>query len=349
MSRYLVTGATGFLGTHLVAHLRDKGHDVVALVRGDADDLAERGVVIAKGDVLDPHAVNAAAAGCDGVFHCAGKVSRKAEDAEELHRTNVEGTKIVVSASKAAGVKRLVLASTSGTVAISKEPKVRDERAKTPIELIAKWPYYRSKLYAEQAALEASAEGFAVVSVNPSLLLGPGDLRGSSTGDVRSFLEGEVPVIPAGGMSFVDARDVAPVMLAAMERGKPGARYLVSGANMEMSAFFGRLSRISGVELPAMRAPKGLTLAKIGASLFDHAKKVLPVKGEMDSVSAEMGQVFWYCDSRKATEELGFAPRDPNETLADTIADLYDRGVVWPVAPRKSLAVGGEARATSGE
>lgn len=349
MSRYLVTGATGFLGAHLVSHLRDKGHDVVALVRGDAGDLADRGVTIAKGDILDPHAVNAAATGCDGVFHCAGKVSRRAEDAALLHRVNVEGTKIVTSASKAAGVPRLVLASTSGTIAISKEPKPRDERAKTPLELIGKWPYYRTKLYAEQAALDHSSDGFAVVSVNPSLLLGPGDVHGSSTGDVRSFLEGEVPVIPAGGLAFVDARDVAPALLAAMERGKPGARYLVSSANMTMAAFFGRLSRISGVELPAMRAPKGLTLAKVGAALFDHAKKVLPVKGEIDRVSAEMGQVFWYCDSRKATAELGFAPRDPNETLADTIADLYDRGLVWPVAARKSLAAAALARATSEE
>ena len=154
MSRYLVTGATGFLGSHLAAHLLKHGHEVVALCRRPSPALADLGLVVMAGDILDRDAVSAAAAGCEGVFHCAGKVSRKAEDAELLHRTNVDGTKIVVAASKAAGVKRLVLASTSGTIAISKTPKVWDERAPVPLELIGKWPYYRSKLYAESAALE---------------------------------------------------------------------------------------------------------------------------------------------------------------------------------------------------
>jgi dihydroflavonol-4-reductase len=118
---------------------------------------------------------------------------------------------------------------------------------------------------------------------------------------------------------------------------------------MTVDAFLGRLSRISGVERPAMKAPKGMLLARLGAGLFDRAKKVVPLAGEIDAVSAEMGQVFWYCDSRRAEAELGFAPRDPNETLADTIADLYDRGVVWPKGGRKSLAAGREPQASSAE
>ena len=113
-------------------------------------------------------------------------------------------------------------------------------------------------------------------------------------------------------------------------RGKPGARYLMAGANMTVDAFFGRLSRISGVARPKLRAPKSRLLAKVGVGLFDQARRFLPIEGEIDPVSAEMGQVFWYCDSRRAQAELGFAPRDPSETLADTIADLQARGVVWP-------------------
>jgi dihydroflavonol-4-reductase len=345
MSRYLVTGATGFLGSHLVRHLIERGHEVTALCRRAEPDLAASGVTVAIGDVLDLAAVKAAAEGSTGVFHCAGKVSRRAEDAELLYRTNVDGTKTVVAACRAAGVKRLVLASTSGTIAISKEPKVLDERAPAPLELIGKWPYYRTKLYAETAALEQNGADLEVVSVNPSLLLGPGDLHGSSTGDVESFLEGKVPVVPAGGLSFVDARDVAPAMLAAMERGRPGARYLLAAANMTVDAFLGRLARIANIPRPKLKAPKGMLLAKVGAGLFDRAKKVLPLPGEIDAVSAEMGQVFWYADSKRAADELGFAPRDPNETLADTVADLYERGVVWPRGDMKSLAAGRESRA----
>jgi dihydroflavonol-4-reductase len=341
MSRYLVTGATGFLGSHLARYLLREGHEVVALCRHPDAALVAAGAVEILGDVLDEASVKRAAEGCQGVFHCAGKVSRKPEDAELLYRTNVDGTKTVVLACKAAGIPRLVLASTSGTIAISREAKVMNETAPAPLDLISRWPYYRTKLYAETFALEQSAEGFEVVCVNPSLLLGPGDLRGSSTGDVAQLLEGRVPVVPAGGLSFVDARDVAPAMLAALERGKPGARYLLSGANMTVDAFFGRLSRISGVDRPKLRAPRSLLLAKVGAGLFDRAKKLLPLEGEMDAVSAEMGQVFWYCDSSLAQRELGFAPRDPMETLSDTVADLYERGVVWP----KPLARRAEDRA----
>lgn len=354
MSRYLVTGATGFLGGHLVRHLLGEGHEVVALCRRPDARLVELGAIEVRGDVLDEASVRRAAEGCQGVFHCAGKVSRRPEDAEQLYRTNVDGTKAVVLGSVAAGVKRIVHASTSGTVAVSKEAKVLSETAPAPLDLIGRWPYYRTKLYAESFALEQSKGGVEVVSVNPSLLLGPGDVHGSSTGDVAQFLEGKVPVVPAGGLSFVDARDVAPAMLAAMTRGTPGARYLLASANMTVDAFFGRLSRISGVERPKLRAPRGLLLAKVGAGLFDRAKKYLPLDGELDTVSAEMGQVFWYCDSTKAQKELGFAPRDPMDTLADTVADLYERGVVWPAGggpsrPRAGAAIAGSGASSSTE
>ncbi|MBK8252282.1 MAG: NAD-dependent epimerase/dehydratase family protein [Polyangiaceae bacterium] len=330
MSRYLVTGATGFLGSHLTRHLLSHGHVVVALCRKPDAELAEAGASVLLGDILDAPSILRAAENCDGVFHCAGKVSRDRDDADILFRTNVDGTKTVISAAKGARVKRLVLASTSGTIAVSKEPKVLSESSLAPIDLIGRWPYYRTKLYAETFALEQSQPDLEVVSVNPSLLLGPGDVHGSSTGDIVNFLGGKVPVVPAGGLSFVDVRDVVPAMLAAMERGKPGARYLMGGANMTVDAFLGRLARIADLPRPRLRAPRSLLLATMGVHIIDRAKKYIPIDAQMDKVSAEMGQVFWYCDSSRAQRELGFSPRDPNETLADTIADLYGRGVVWP-------------------
>jgi dihydroflavonol-4-reductase len=158
MSRYLVTGATGFLGRYLVRTLVARGHEVVALSRADGA-AAEAGVVVRRGDVLDAASVREAAAGCQGLFHCAGKVSRKPEDAEELYRVHVEGTKITLDAAREAGITRAVVASTSGIVAVSKDSDdVRGEDAETPIDLIARWPYYRSKLYAERAALDRSVK-----------------------------------------------------------------------------------------------------------------------------------------------------------------------------------------------
>lgn len=331
MSRYLVTGATGFLGRHLTAALLGGGHEVVLLCRKPLG-VPPEGVTVKLGDVLDAASVREAASGCEGVFHCAGRVSRKPEDAEALFRIHVEGTKVTLDAARAAGVKRVVLASTSGTVAVSKEPKVLDETAPSPQELVARWPYYRSKLYAERAAFDRNGPGFEVISVNPSLLLGPGDVQGSSTGDVVKFLERRVPVVPAGGLSFVDARDAAAAMVGAMEKGRPGERYLLGAINLTFEAFFARLERISGVKAPALRAPRNLMLAQAGAELVERLSKRMSVESPIDRVSAEMGQHYWYLDAKKAMREIGFSPRDANDTLVDTVEDLTARGVVWPKA-----------------
>jgi dihydroflavonol-4-reductase len=228
-------------------------------------------------------------------------------------------------------VRRVVLASTSGTVAVSEDPNdVRNEEAPVPMELIARWPYYRSKLYAEKAALDRNGPSFEVVSVNPTLLLGPGDLLGSSTGDVMKFLEKKHPFVPAGGMSFVDARDAAAAMILAMEKGRAGERYLVSAVNLTIEAFFARLERISGVKAPRLRTPRSLLLARAGAEIFGKLQKHVPLNGDLDRISAEMAQVYWYVDPAKAKDELGWVARDPGETLAETVADLRARGVVWP-------------------
>src|SRR5262249_22190535 len=158
-----------FLGAHVAEALRARGHEVVPFSRGDAQRPRRAG-----GDVLDARALAAAAAGCDGAFHCAGRVSRRPEDAEELYRVHVEGTKNVLAACPQGGVRRVVVASTSGTVAVSESPEpVANEESPTPIALLSRWPYYRAKLFAERAALAWDGGGLEVVCVNPSLLLGP--------------------------------------------------------------------------------------------------------------------------------------------------------------------------------
>lgn len=329
--KILVTGATGFLGRHLVAALVDRGHAVTALCRHDDARLAAQGVAIARGDVLDAASVRAAAEGCEVVLHAAGKVSRRPEDAEDLYRIHVEGTKRVLDACRDAGVRRAVIASTSGTVAVSEDPKdVRDERAPEPTSLLARWPYYRSKLYAEKAALDRNTKDFEVVSVNPTLLLGPGDERLSSTSDVVNFLEKKIPFLPAGGMSFVDARDAAEAMILAMDRGKAGERYLVSAQNLSIEAFFGRLSRLSGVPAPKLRTPRSVLFAGLGVSLIEKVGGKVGFEPPVDKISAEMAQCFWYVNAAKAARELGWTHRDPGDTLADTLDDLRLRGVIWP-------------------
>ena len=323
MSKFWVAGATGFLGSHLVKVLAERGHQVVAVSKSG-------GPGVASVDVLEEDAVAESARGADGAFLVTGRVSRDRDDAELLHRDNVLGTERALRALRAAGIKRVVVASTSGTLAVSRDAEqIADESCRAPLELIAKWPYYRTKLYAERAALDANKAGeFEVVVVNPSLLLGPGDLRESSTGDVRLFLERSIPATPAGGMAFVDARDAALGLLQAFERGRPGERYLLNAKNMTIAAFFQRLERISGVKAPLLRMPSSRPVALGLNQLFTKAVEAIGGRVPVDAVSVEMSQYFWYCSAEKAERELGFVARDPGETLRDTIDDLVKRKVV---------------------
>jgi dihydroflavonol-4-reductase len=346
VSRYLVTGSTGFLGRHLVTALRAHGHDVVAVVR-KAIDVPE-GVAPVRGDVLDKASIERAAAGCDGVFHCAGKVSRRPEDAEELQRIHVEGTKNVLDACIAKNVRRAVVASTSGTVAVSDDPdRVATEDDVAPIAILNRWPYYRAKLFAEKAAFDRhgaklpNGDSFEVVCVNPTLLLGPGDVNGSSTDDVRLFLERKIPAIPPGGISFVDARDAAEGMRLAMEKGVAGRRYLLGASNLTLREFFSRLERISGVRgplIPMLRARKMTEIARAGAQMLERLTTRLGVPMPVDPISLDMAHFYWYLDASLAENELGWTPRDPGQTLADTVKDLEERGVVWPDASMTSVA-----------
>jgi nucleoside-diphosphate-sugar epimerase len=328
LKRLWIGGATGFLGAHLVRVLREQGHELVLASRSGG---AVEGLPVEAVDILDPAAVAESARGCEGAFLATGKVSRDRDAGEELHRAHVLGTRNALAGLRSAGVRRVVVASTSGTIAVSGDPtQIADESAHVPLSLVAMWPYYRSKLYAEREALEANGPDFEVVLVNPSLLLGPGDLRESSTGDVRRFLERAIPAIPGGGIAFVDVRDAAHGMWLAFERGRAGERYILNAKNMTLAAFFQRLERISGVKAPALRMPRSRPLA-IGVNrLFSQAIRAIGGEPPVDEVSVEMAQYYWYCSASKAEQKLCFSARDPGETLRETVADLVARKVVFP-------------------
>lgn len=341
--KFWVAGATGFLGSHLVTQLCAAGHEVVAVSRSGGSAGGQR---VHSVDVLDENAVAKSAEGCDGAFVVTGRVSRDQGAAEELHRLHVTGTTTALAGIRRAGIRRVVYASTSGTIAVGKDEKrIFDEHDEVPLELIATWPYYRTKLYGERAALDAAGPGFDVVVVNPSLLLGPGDLRESSTGDVRLFLERAIPAVPRGGMAFVDVRDAARGMMLAFEKGGSRERYLLNAMNITVEAFFQRLSRLTGIPTPRLLLPKNRVLAMGAHHLYEKAMRTIGGSLPVDEVSVQMAQYFWYCSSEKAERELGFVARDPSETLRDTVRDLVERRVVMPKELRGWL---GEAAPDSG-
>ncbi len=319
-----VTGATGFLGGHLVERLLEAGHEVTALARGDAQALARRGVRLVKGELPDAAAAAELAKGADALVHLAGRVSRDPTDGPAMYRLHVEGTRLLLDAALAAKVGRVVLASSSGTIGVSREERVATEADDYPVETVGRWPYYLSKIYEEKLALRYQREkGLPLVCLNPSLMLGPGDERLSSVGDVWKFLHRDIPAMPTGGLSFVDVRDAAAAFEAALDRGRPGERYLLGGANMPFTEFFGRLSRLTGVPPPRLRLPSRVNV--FGAELLERWSRFRGVEPPIDRASVEMGEHWFYVDSDKARDELGFAPRDPQETLRDTVRWLQAR------------------------
>jgi dihydroflavonol-4-reductase len=317
----LVTGGTGFLGSHLVRLLVEEGAGPLRVLSTSAPAwLAELGVETIEGSINSPETVARAVEGAAEVYHLAGRVSRERENAHAMYKLHVDGTRVLCDAAMAAGVKSIVMASTSGTIAVTKEGDViPDEEWPTPLDIVSRWPYYASKVYQERVALESfSGKGRRLVIMNPSLLLGPGDERLSSTKVVLDFLARKIPTVPKGGLSFVDARDAAGAFKAAMRKGAHGERYLLGAANWTFDKFFGRLERITKVSAPFISLPSKLSLAGARglSALYKHWKLAPPV----EPTEIEMADYFWYLDASKARDALGFEPRDPQDTLLDTVS-----------------------------
>jgi dihydroflavonol-4-reductase len=243
----------------------------------------------------------------------------------------VNGTRHVVGLAAAQGVRRIVHLSTSGTVAVGDDADmVYREDDPVPFEHLAKFPYYLSKWLGERAADDALrfakvADPQArteMVTLNPSLALGPGDSRGSSTTDVRRFLNRELPIVPQGGFSFVDARDVADAVVAALVQGKDGERYLLGALNLTFSQFFERLAQVSGVKGPPLAIPMPKKVSTFGIAALNSLAGLVGGKLPVSTTEADMASSYWYVDARKAERALGFTARDPMVTLLDTVKDI---------------------------
>jgi dihydroflavonol-4-reductase len=322
--KILITGGTGFLGTHIVRQLLDAGEKNLRVMASRVPGwMKDAGVEAAEGSVTSREDVAAAVKNASVVYHLAGKVSRDNADAVAMNKVHVEGTRLLCEAAKEAGMKTMILSSSSGTIAVSETEEVVEETFPQPVEIISRWAYYISKYYQEKTALEGfEGKGLKLVILNPSLLLGDGDERLSSTKVVLDFLARKIPYCPGGGLSFADVRDTAAAFINAVEAGRHREKYLLGSANMAFPEFFGRLERLSGVSAPILKVPKKLAMA--GSGIIDSIFKNLNRASPIEPKEVEQAEYFWYFDSGKAMEEIGFDPRDPQETLQDTIAYLKE-------------------------
>lgn len=328
-----ITGGNGFLGRALVAELAGTGEELRLLSRkppqtpGPAEWQQLDLVAASKEECV------AALEGTRVLFHLAGLVSYDPADGPFMMKLHVEGTRLLLDAALEARVERVILLSTSGTVGVSRDAnRIADDDSAYATDHALDWPYYASKIYQEKLAFAwARKHGRELIALRPSLVIGPGDFDLSSSGEILKFLKNEMPAIPAGGISFVDVRDVARACKAAAEvaldtpAGQPRS-YLLGAINLTLEELTERLARISGVRAPRLKAPAGLTrmAARAWGKLGKPGGGIGPLRS-LDPVAVEMAQYFWYIDSSRAREELGWRPRPVDETLADTVKDLQGR------------------------
>jgi dihydroflavonol-4-reductase len=317
----LVTGGTGFVGANLVRELTAVGASVRVLARPGGDRRALDGVKveIVEGDLLDAASLARACAGVDTLYHVAADYRLWAPDPAVLHRVNVDGTRAMLQAAGAAGVRRIVYTSTVGALGIPKDgaPGTED----TPVALADMvGAYKRTKFLAEQVALGFARDGLPVVIVNPSAPVGPWDVKPTPTGQmVVDFISGKMFATLDTGLNVVHVRDVAKGHVLAAERGKPGEKYILGAArgNVSLAEIGGLLSEISGRRPPRLRVP--YAVAWCGAACMEGVARLTGGTPQVTLTAVRMARKRMYFSPAKAIRELGLPQSDVRLALRDAV------------------------------
>jgi dihydroflavonol-4-reductase len=337
MGATLLTGSTGFIGSHVARLLAARGDDLRLIVREGSATEAVSGLdaKLVRGDILDRRSIRRAMQGVERVFHVAGTTQFNLRR-EELFALNVEGTRIVLEEALRAGVERVVYTSSAAAIGPAPAGRVADEHQVWDAGRYA-IPFVDSKHEAEVEALRLVARGLPLVIVNPAHVLGPGDLRGrSSTTLVRRYLRGEVPFYVGGTLNIVGVEDVARGHLLADQVGRVGERYILGNRNFTTDRLVADLARLSGVEPPPIKLPTAVALLFVEAAGRVPAL-MLPSTDEVRALSLN-----WAFRNGKAKRELGWQTSPHEDSLESTIAwyrerdatALVPRGARHPLALR---------------
>lgn len=324
-----VTGATGFLGSHVARVLCEEGARLRLLVRATSNlrNLQELNAETVTGDLRDPASLERAMSGCDTVFHVAADYRLWVRDPEEMYRSNVEGTRALLEAARKNGVSRIVYTSSVATVGFTNRAQAADEDS--PVSLADMIGHYkRSKFMAEQVALEAGRSGMHVVTVNPTTPVGEGDVKPTPTGRiVLDFLKRKFPAYVETGLNLVDVRECARGHLAALEKGKSGHRYILGGENLTLKEILDKLAGITGLSSPKVKLPYIFAFATgvIDEIITGRMLRKEP-RATVDTV--RMGKKMMFASSAKAERELGWKVLPVDDALRRAVEWFRANGYV---------------------
>ena len=318
----LVTGGTGFVGSHLVRALLERGEQVRCLVRSSSrrDNLEDLSVEFVIGDLRDLDSLKRAAHGCDTVYHCAADYRLWCKDPAEMYAANVKGTNNIMQAAFDEGIQRVVYTSTVGCLGLNDNGTPANEDTLVTIEDMI-GHYKRSKFLAEELARDWSRRGLPVVIVNPSTPVGELDIKPTPTGKIIvDFLRGKMFGYVETGMNLIDVRDCAEGHVLAAEKGRVGERYILGGPNVTLKEMFDMLASVSDVASPKMKVPHWV--AEIYASLENFwSINIARREPDVPLESVKLARHKMWFDASKAVAELGLRQTP--------IGDALQRAVKW--------------------
>ncbi len=317
-----VTGATGFVGSHVARALLEHGTDLRLLVRANSDLRNIEGLMAERvvGDLRDSVSIEKAMSGCEVVFHVAADYRLWVRNPDEMYRANVEGTKAILAAARKNRVRRVVHTSSVATMGFSSNGHLADESSPVSIANMI-GPYKRSKFMSEQVALEAGRGGMDVVVVNPTTPVGEQDIKPTPTGRiVIDFLKKKFPAYVDTGLNLVDVRECARGHVVALEKGKSGDRYILGGENLTLKQILDKLGAITGLPSPKIKVPYVMALATgvVDEVVTGRIRGKEP-RATIDAV--RMGRKKMFVTSAKAERELGWK--------SVPVDDALRRAVIW--------------------
>jgi dihydroflavonol-4-reductase len=333
----LVTGATGFVGSHVARQLVAAGDSVRVLVRATSNlaVLEDLPVERVAGDLRDGASLERAMQGVQRVYHLAADYRLWTPKPAEIYESNVEGTRRLLAAAHRAGVQRIVYTSTVATIAVPRHGALPNEQTQATLEEMI-GHYKRSKFLAEQVAIDAARAGVPVAIVNPTAPVGPGDWKPTPTGRIiLDFLQGKMPAYVDTGLNITAVEDVAAGHLLAAEKGRIGERYILGARNMTLKQILDALSAITGRPAPRVRLPHAIALAAGYADEFYSRlagrEPQIPVEG------VKMSRHKMFVESDKAQRELGYKPAKVEAALERAVRWFEEHGYITNRAGSKRV------------